>query len=666
MVLDSPLPQLDRVFEYAIPDALHSQVRPGVRVKVPLRTSGRTVSGFVVGTSDEPEFAGKLAELNAVVSPAAVLTEPIYRLARAVADRQAGTVADVLRLAIPTRSARLEEQWLEQHSTVSEPDEPMAPLDPAEANGDIEREMRQLVPTEFLRATCEALLDSEPQRLVMQPAPGVVANTTAAFLQCLAVLAEVVRAGRSAIFCLPDFRDVELAIAAAERWLPSSRIRRFDARQKPKPRYHEFLRALEPRAQLIIGTRAAIYAPAYELGCIALWNDDDESFEEPRAPYAHTREVASIRATQSACGMLFASHAPSLAVTRLIELGWCIPWPAPRGRTPRVVPAAATLAEDPSARLARIPSAAWRAAKTGVSAGPVLVQVGRAGYLPGLACSGCGAVARCQNCHGPLAQTDRRAVPACTICGQLHGTWHCNDCGSTQLRSRGVGHERTAEELGRAFPNTPIIIADGARELVRITSTPALVVATRGAEPLAESGYRAVILLDTEGALARETLEAQTDAMRAWSNAAALVATDGTVVITGEQSAPVLALRDWQQPQLARAELAERYALGFPPAVRLVSVTGTRSEVDALLRRLHDLDLSEPQRRQFTVHGPTPDVDEPEKFRAIVRFAYSSGQVIASAAKAELVARATGSAKAGARGRRQSTLRVHFDAPAVF
>ena len=663
VVIDSPLPQLDRLFEYAVPPGLNERVRAGIRVKVPLRTGGRIVSGYVVDVSDEPEYAGKLAELHEVVSETQVLPAALYRLARAVADRQAGTVSDVLRLAVPARSARLEGEWLQQQASDQELNEDARhSADPPE----VQRvpEFAEVAPAEFVCDTVAALCESPPKRLAMRPAVGVTEDLPNALIQCVAIAAQMVGDGRSAILCVPDYRDVELALEIAHRLLPSSAIRRFDARLKPKPRYHEYLQTLEPRPQLVIGTRTAVYAPVHNLGCIVVWNDDDESFIEPRAPYQHTREVASIRAVQESCGLIFAAHSPSLAVTRLVNMGWCALWHAPGKRAPRVIPAAATLSDDPAAGQARIPSAAWRAAKVGVETGPVLIQVGRAGYLPGLACARCFAIAHCQNCQGTLAQAHESAPPACTVCGMLHGNWRCEECGNSTMRARGTGHQRTAEELGRAFPNTPIVVADGDRELIRIGDEPALVVATRGAEPVALHGYRAVILLDTEGALARETLDAQTDAMRAWSNAAALVAEDGQVVITGEQSAPILALRDWKQPLLCQQELEQRFALGFPPAQRLLTVTGTSDEVTAMLRRLNDLVPNAGD--ALTVLGPTAMPDEPAVQRAVVRFSYRAGELVARAAKAELVAQATGGRRTAGKARASSTLRVHFDAHDVF
>ena len=110
----------------------------------------------------------------------------------------------------------------------------------------------------------------------------------------------------------------------------------------------------------------------------------------------------------------------------------------------------------------------------------------------------------------------------------------------------------------------------------------ALVVATVGAEPVAEGGYAAALLLDGDSLLRRENLRAGEDTVRRWFNAAALVrpASDGgLVVITATESAAVGALLRWDPAGYARRELELRMELQLPPAVRIASVTGPRAAV---------------------------------------------------------------------------------------
>src|SRR5690606_34527160 len=101
-------------------------------------------------------------------------------------------------------------------------------------------------------------------------------------------------------------------------------------------------------------------------------------------------------------------------------------------------------------------------------------------------------------CEGPLRQGSARSPASCAWCGALAVGWTCTTCEGTRMRTVGVGATRTADELGRAFPGTKVVLADGERQILDVGNEPALVIATRGAEPVAAGGYRAVLLLDGE------------------------------------------------------------------------------------------------------------------------------------------------------------------------
>ncbi|PWU59095.1 hypothetical protein DLE60_18285, partial [Micromonospora globispora] len=106
--MDVPLAHLDRPFDYLVPAELDAEAVPGVRVKV--RFAGQLVDGWLLERADDSGHTGRLAYLEKVVSAEPVLAPEIARLARAVADRYAGSLADVLRLAVPPRHARVEKE----------------------------------------------------------------------------------------------------------------------------------------------------------------------------------------------------------------------------------------------------------------------------------------------------------------------------------------------------------------------------------------------------------------------------------------------------------------------------------------------------------------------------------------------------------------------------
>ncbi|HKN96289.1 MAG TPA: primosome assembly protein PriA, partial [Pseudonocardiaceae bacterium] len=106
--VDVPLAHLDRPFDYRVPEQLAADAVPGCRVRV--RFAGQLVDGYLLARADESDHKGALAFLEKVVSPEPVLSPDSIAFARAVADRYAGTLVDVLRLAVPPRHAKVEQE----------------------------------------------------------------------------------------------------------------------------------------------------------------------------------------------------------------------------------------------------------------------------------------------------------------------------------------------------------------------------------------------------------------------------------------------------------------------------------------------------------------------------------------------------------------------------
>jgi primosomal protein N' (replication factor Y) len=171
-----------------------------------------------------------------------------------------------------------------------------------------------------------------------------------------------------------------------------------------------------------------------------------------------------------------------------------------------------------------------------------------------------------------------------------------------------TGARRTAEELARAFSPLPVLTSGGSQVLDRVGTEPVVVVATPGAEPVADAGYQAAILLDGWAMLGMASLRAAEEALRRWLNAAALVrpaAAGGRVVIVGDGSLPVMqALIRWDPATFADRELAERAELRFPPTVRMASVAGPPESVEILLSRTE-------LPGQAEVLGPLPAIGGP-------------------------------------------------------
>lgn len=248
---------------------------------------------------------------------------------------------------------------------------------------------------------------------------------------------------------------------------------------------------------------------------------------------------------------------------------------------------------------------------------------------------------------------DQRGRTSCRWCARTVGQWDCPECGGHGLRMATVGSTRTGEELGRAFPGVPVVVS-GAREahgvVDQVDNTPRLVVATPGAEPVAEDGYRAVLLLDGGALSSRPDLGAGGEALRQWSNAVALAAPSARVILLGGPD-PVAAqaLVRWDQAGFARRDLLERADLHLPPAWRVARLDGPVGGVETL--------LAQAEADGFEVLGPvTPPPVRGQvpsgMARALVRAPLSRGKALATMLGVRLRDRSA---------RREEPVRVELD-----
>ena len=617
------VPHLDREFDYLVSAEQSDDAQPGVRVRV--RFHGRLVDAFVLERRNDTDHDGRLGWLDRVVSPEPVLTGDVRRLVDAVAARYAGTRADVLRLAVPPRHAKVERE------SVSPPILADLPM-PDVSGWDSYARGGQLL---------DALHSGRAARAIWQALPGERWTDRLA-----EAAAATISGGRSVLVVVPDQRDVDALSASALPRCGPDGVVALSAGLGPAARYRRWLSVLRGQARLVIGTRSAVFAPVQNLGLVIVWDDGDDTLAEPRAPYPHAREVAMLRAHQLRCAALIGGYARTAEAQALVRSGWAHDVVATRqtvrARAPRVVPlddGGYADERDPAARTARLPSVALRAARQALADGhPVLVQVPRRGYVPSLACNRCRNIARCRHCTGPLALSAAGSSAQCRWCGRADAALRCARCGSAEVRAVVTGARRTAEELGRAFAGAQVVTSSGESMVGEIGAGPALVVATPGAEPRAPSGYGAALLLDSWALLGRQDLRAAEDTLRRWLSAAALVrsrADGGVVAVVAESAIPtVQALIRWDPVGHAEAELDARAEVGLPPAVHLAVLDGPAAATDGLLRECRfagDVEVLGPVDLPVGVRRPAGVDVQLEVVRMLVRVPRGQGLALAAA-----------------------------------
>ncbi len=520
VVVDVPLFHLDRAFTYRVPERLRGSVWLGSRVKVPFG-SRRRVDGWVVGWTDElPEDA---RDLERVVSPVPAFDADGLALLRWVADRYAGTLPDVLRLAVPPRVAAVERD-----------------TDPGGAPATAEAEPGG---TSAAKAPAPS---GAPDRLVemvgrgwagaayWRPLPGEDRSA-----RVIALIEAALARGGGAIVVTPEVAAGSAVADAVRKHFPDAADLSSDLSERR--RYRAWVDLRLGRRQVAIGGRSAILAPVRRLGCVVIDDEANPAHKEQRTPRYHAREVALRRADRARAVCVLTGTVPSPEVIAAVQAGQCRLVAADRALERRLRPLVEVV--DPyeqddgpgPARLHRRALAAIRAAVARGESAYVLV---------------------------PRRGAADPSAPGARTAGQV------------------------TADLGRFLGSTPVWrldreVLDPGEVPPWAGQGPGVIVGTvagvKDHPPL--TGCRTVVVVGADSALTQAEVRSTEEAYRTWSRAAAWCGPrerPGRVLV--QTSDPghhaVQALVRWDPAFFWRHELPRRIELGFPPARRLLLFEG--------------------------------------------------------------------------------------------
>lgn len=549
VIVDVRPAHLDRPFDYRVPEDV--EVGVGQRVRVPF--AGRRRTGWVIGvgedTDADPARVRDLVPLGAT----RWFDDDDLGLYRWVAERWAGTLADVLRHALPPRVAAIDREaaaW-----PAPPPPQPRDGATPA----------WERYPSGELLAALDAGPAEQPPAYWWRP----LADEDPA--AALAQLADRVLAAGSGVVALsPDPHEPALDAIAGVAGPQAADWRGTGDRA----RHRAFLRGRTGHARVAVGERAAVFAPVPDLGLVVVLDEANPVYKERRSPRFHARDVALARARRAGAVAIVVSELPSAALWRLVCAGHVAPLRAPRARETAAAPRVDVVDVAGARPRARLTPPADRAlADTVRDGGAAVVLASRRGEGTALACSGCGHRFACPTCAGSLTADGRRW--RCPTCGWAGAAQRCPDCGGERTAPLAAGAERLAAEIARAHPDAEVAAMEG-YDAAGPAARPAIAVMTRGSVVPAPSwlaGERAsvVVVPDADALRARPDLEAGEDAVRLWMDAGRLA--DRVVLQTREPRDPsVQALVRWDPDGFWDREARWRAELGFPPARSLVRI----------------------------------------------------------------------------------------------
>lgn len=517
VLIDGPS---ELVFDYAVPEGL--QVKPGCRVRVPLRRKSAT--GTVLSVSDEVHSDFALREMDSLIDPEPLMDETLLRIGRWIADYYACGFETVVRSLLPesvrnegnsakTRRVAVlvkmpDEEQLDkisrrasrQHAILmllcSASGQRLASVDlgkgsdaalkalekagylriekeevrrDPEADGVVEVvESKPLALNEAQQRALDAILASvdsdkpKPQLLLGVTGSG----KTEVYLQAAQ---KVIDSGRAVLVLVPEIS------------LTPQTVRRFKARfaamqdqvavlhshLSQGERFDEWHRIRKGKARIVIGARSAVFAPLPDLGLIIVDEEHENSYKQDSVPRYHGRDVAVLRAAFEQCAIVLGSATPSLeswhnANNNKYEL-LRLDQRADGQSMPLVRVVDMRLESRKHKGSMPILSDALR---TGLEARlekgeQAILFLNRRGFARALQCPQCGHVCECPHCAVALTyhRSDERLV--CHVCGhQAVVPRKCPECKDPAILFQGFGTQKVEEVMTKLMPQAKIARID--------------------------------------------------------------------------------------------------------------------------------------------------------------------------------------------------------------
>ena len=528
--VDTGVFHLDQLYDYSVPEKMSDLIAPGVRVQLPFGNS--ETEGIVVSRVASPERAGTLKAITKVLSPHCVATRASLALIDKAAEFYCCNPWDLLRSAIPPRVASV----------------------------DKELSVTQTPTHSKSGSKVKAFQSFRP--------------FVASDQQITEIIDGFIRSG-SVLIVAPDEKDVDRLISNLSQKF--QHVLRLSSSSTREERYRNFLLAMRLQSSIVVGTRSSVFAPVNNLAAIIIYKESSPDHFDLRSPGWNSSTIARMRSELEGIGLVFTGFTPSVRVAYEIDRS-SIKFNNQRTQVhvQAFSPADGTL----------LPGRIYSEIKKALKKGPVLFVAPRKGYGNALLCAHCRNVALCK-CGGRLSVSSKGLAPTCVHCGSGFPTWKCGYCARDKQYLAGRGIERAAEEISRAFPGFPVVISSGDVIKESVDSRPALVLSTPGAQPVAEGGYAAVVVLDAIRFFSHTDINGQERARELLFETASLVSSEGQVLLVLDDSHPVVAaLARWNIAPLLKRELAERAELMLPPSVISAVLVMEQTSASAILSGL--------------------------------------------------------------------------------
>lgn len=522
IIIDISHENLDKTYQYAIPEELCSQAVIGALVVVPFGKGNRQINGYIVELSDEPKLNPELIKpISRVVTDAPMIESHLIYLAYWIKENFGGTMNDSLKTVIPVRKsvkikeqksiqlvlgmeaahqlyfeyqkknnkarlrlleALLKEQVLDYDTVRNRLNISQATLSGMEKQGVTKTISEQIYrnPLEVQEEkdasspSLPVILNEEQQYAVNDFIQEYDRGIRAEYLLhgitgsgktevYMEIIDHVIHDGRQVILLIPE---IALTYQTVQRFYRrfGNRISIMNSKMSQGERYDQSERARNGEIDIIIGPRSALFTPFTRLGLIIIDEEHESSYKSETTPKYHTVQVARKRAELTESSLFLGSATPQIETYLRAKQGeirlYTLTRRAKEAKPPQVW--IVDLREELKNRNKSIFSVKLRdLMEDRLSRGEqIMLFLNRRGYAGFISCRSCGHVMKCPHCDVSLtAHYDGRML--CHYCGyEEQQPSLCPSCGSRYIAAFGTGTQKVEEYVKKEFPRARVLRMD--------------------------------------------------------------------------------------------------------------------------------------------------------------------------------------------------------------
>ena len=519
IIVDITLEKLDRTFQYAIPEELTGEVRPGVQVTIPFGAGGRTLSGFVLTISDQPKIAPeKIKPIICVNHERYAVQGQLVSLAAWMAEHFGSTMNQALKtvlpagkkgnikkrkivsLSIPVEEAeeKLRELSMKKRHSVAKERLLEALVDESEIPWEVITGKLNINSSIIRGLEKDAIAEVREERTFRNPlgdlsAPGKVIELNESQKSCvdrvlsdmakgenntyllygvtgsgktevyMELIRETLSAGKEAIVLIPEIALTYQTVMRFYRHF-GDQVSILNSRMSEGERTDQIDRARKGDCKIMIGPRSALFTPFQNLGLIIIDEEHENSYKSEQAPKYHARDVAIERARLAECPVILGSATPSVESYRRAERGEYVMLRMPNRVADRSLPECEIVdlrSELKSGNRSILSMRLQELMEDRLAKQEqTMLFLNRRGMMGSVSCRACGKSLKCPHCDVSLS-LHRDGKLHCHYCGHVERKPNtCPHCGSEYIGGFKVGTEMVEDMVKARFPEARVLRMD--------------------------------------------------------------------------------------------------------------------------------------------------------------------------------------------------------------